>query len=93
MMESADLGNRNDLPEFRRLDRARLRRILLQSQVRPAPMIVVQEALKVPVQASFVEHNHVVQAFAAKGADDPFDIATLGERGADRTCLIPMAFT
>jgi len=77
MMESADLWNRNDLPKFRRLDRARLRCVLLQSQVRPASVIVVHEALKVPVEASFIEHDHVVQAFATNRADDPFDIGSL----------------
>jgi hypothetical protein len=39
MMEPADLWNRNDLPAFCRLNAARLRRVLLQSQMRPAPMI------------------------------------------------------
>jgi hypothetical protein len=77
MMESADFRHRNNPPHVRRLDRARFRCVLLQSQVGPAPMIVVHETLQVTVQAPFAEHNDVVQALAADGADDPFDVSPL----------------
>ena len=40
-------------------------------------MIVVHEALQVTVQTPFAEHNYLVQALAADGADDPFDISPL----------------
>ena len=77
MMESADFRHGNNPPHVRRLDWARNRRILLPSQVRPAPMIVVHETLQVMVQAPFAEHDYVVQALAADGADDTFDISSL----------------
>ena len=77
MMESADFRYRNNTPHVRRLDGARNRRVLLQSQVRPAPMIVVHETLQVTVQAPFAEHDDVVQALAANGADDAFEISSL----------------
>ena len=80
MMESADLRNRNDPPGFGRLDGPRLRRVLLQSQVCAGLMIVIEEISKVPVKTSFVEYNDVVQALAANGSDDPFDILTLPRR-------------
>ena len=69
MMESAHLRDRDDPSRIRWLDGAWLGRILLQAQVGPAAMMVGQEPLKVPVQASLVEHDHVVQALAAKGTD------------------------
>ena len=68
MMESADFRDRNHAPRVRRSYGASLRRVFLQSQVRPALMIVVPETLQVMGQASFAEHNYVVQAFAADGA-------------------------
>ncbi len=77
MMQAAGFRHRNHPPQVRRLDRARLRRVLLQSQVGPALMGIVHETLQVTVQAPFAEHDHVVQALAADGADS--------------TCLIPMA--
>jgi hypothetical protein len=43
-------------------------------------MIVIEEISKVPVKASFVEYDDVVQALAANGSDDPFDISTLPRR-------------
>ena len=67
-LESADFCDRNYAPHVRRLDRARNRCVLLQSQVRPAPMIVVRETLQVMVQAPFAEHDYVIQALAADGA-------------------------
>src|ERR1700756_1122599 len=80
MMESADLRNRNDTPSFGRLDRPRLRCVLLQCQVCPDLMIVIEEISKVPVKASFVEYDDVVQALAANGSDDPFDVSALPRR-------------
>ena len=40
-------------------------------------MIIVHEPLKVPVQASLVEHNQVIQALATNSADHTFHVSTL----------------
>jgi predicted Zn-dependent protease len=40
------------------------------------------------VQASFVEHDHVIQALAANGADHPFDICLLPGRAWRRQDLL-----
>ncbi len=77
MMESADFRDGNNAAHARRLDRVMFRCVLFQSQVRPAPMMVVHETLQVTGQAPFAEHDHVVQAFAADGANDPFHISSL----------------
>ncbi len=95
MMESADLRNRDDTSGFRRLNGASFRCVLEQSQMRSAPMIVGDKTLKVPVKASFVKYNYMVQALAADSPDHALDIGARcqGDRGADSTCLIPIAFT
>ena len=80
VMESADFWHRNNSPHVCGLDRARNWRVLLQSQVRPAPMIVVYETLQVTVQAPFAEHDYAVPTVAADGADDAFDINSLPGR-------------
>ena len=80
MMQSADLRNRNDSSGFGKLDRPRVRRVLLQSQVCSGSVIVVQELSKMSVKTSFMEYDDVVQALAANGSDDPFDIRTLPRR-------------
>jgi hypothetical protein len=51
-------------------------------------MIVVHETLQVTVQAAFAEHDEVVQAFAADGADGPFDLSPLPGRTRCRQQLV-----
>ena len=55
----------------------RFRRVLRQRQVRPGFVILRQEGLHVPVQGGLMENNHVIEALAAKGADDAFHVGTL----------------
>ena len=44
-----------------------------------------------PVKASFIEYDEVVQALTANGSDDSFHVSTLPWRAwRDRSCLIPM---
>jgi hypothetical protein len=57
--------------------------------MRATSMIVMDEALKVSVQATFVEYDHGIQTFAANGADHTFHVRTPhGDRGEANTCLI-----
>jgi hypothetical protein len=80
MMESTYLRDGHDPASLRWLDGARLGRILLQAEMRTTPMIVVHETTQVPPKTLFVEHDHVVQALASDGADNPFDLGTLPRR-------------
>ena len=64
MMKPAHLGKRNDLSLLRYLHRATFRGILVQGQVRSAPMIVGETGFEQTVQVSLVEHDDVIQAFA-----------------------------
>ena len=77
MVETANLGNGNDCPSFGWLRRPRLRRVLLQSQVRASSMIVAHERLKVLMQAPFIEHDHMIKALAANGSDHALDVGAL----------------
>ena len=49
----------------------------LKSQVRATLLIIVHETLQVTVQAPFAEHDYLVQALAADGADYPSHISPL----------------
>ena len=96
MMEPADLRDRDDPPGFWCLDGPWLWRFLLQSKVRATPMIIVREFSEVAIQVSFTEYDHVIQALPPNAADDPLDIGSLPgrpRRGAESTCLMPIAFT
>ncbi len=77
MMLPAQHRNRDDPARLRRLDRPWLWTVLLQCQVRAIPMIIFQKSLQVAVQASLVEDDHVIQAFAADRTDQTFDIRSL----------------
>jgi hypothetical protein len=77
VMQPAQHRYRYDPARFRRLDRSRLRSIFLQCPVNAVLMVIFHECLEVPVQASLVEHDQVIQALAADCADDPLDVSTL----------------
>lgn len=64
MTQPTHLGDRDDPPRIRRLDRSRLPAVLVQHQMRPAAVIVANEVLNVSVQAALVEPDHVIQALA-----------------------------
>jgi hypothetical protein len=72
VMQPAQHRNRDD-PRLRPLDRSGLRSIFLQCQVNAVPMIIVHECPEVPVQASLVEHDQVIQAFPAKRPNSAAD--------------------
>ena len=77
MMQPAQHRNRDDPARLRRLDRPWLWSVFLKCQVRAIPMIIFQKSSKVTVQASLVEDDHVIQAFATDGTDHSFDIRSL----------------
>ena len=93
MVEAADLRNGDDSTGLRPLDRPRLRRILVQSKVCPALVIVGHETT-VAAQVSFSGDEHVIQALPADRANDAFDAARCqGDPGVDSTSDIPNAVT
>jgi len=59
-MEPTHLRNRDDPSSAWRLDRPGLRAVLRQCQMRPAPVIVVDEVLKMSIQAALAENHHVI---------------------------------
>jgi hypothetical protein len=65
MMEPTHLRNRDDPSSSWRLDRPGLRAVLRQCQMRPAPVRVVDEVLKMSMQAALAENDHGIQALRA----------------------------
>jgi TPP-dependent pyruvate/acetoin dehydrogenase alpha subunit len=62
MVQAANLRKRDNPTDFRSLDGPRLRRILVQSQVRPALVIIGHEATEVAAQVALSGNDHVIQA-------------------------------
>ena len=73
VVESADLGQRNDAAVLGQLDGAWLGRILLEREVRPRAVVVAEVAVQTTTEVSLIQDDHVVEELAADGADHPFD--------------------
>ena len=63
MMETVQMRVGDDRTGPRRLDGARRGRILVQGQVRPDPMVVIQVELKRSSESPFIPHDDVIETF------------------------------
>ena len=83
-MESAHLRHRHHSPHFRRLNRSRLGRVLLQSKMRPCSAIVLKITGEGSRQGGFLEHHDRVETLAPNGTNHPLDIGSLPRRARCR---------
>ena len=63
MMQSPNLWKRDDRALHRRLHPPDLRRIFVQTEMRPPAVIISEIPFEHAVQMNSVQHNHVVQTF------------------------------
>ena len=70
------------------LGRSGLWRILLQAEVRAAPMIVVHESSEMAIQTGFTEYDHVIQALPPNRANHPLNVSSLPRRPRRRQHLL-----
>ena len=80
MVQAAHLRDRDDLPLARTLHRSRFRGIFVQAQMSPTPMIIGEISFEQTIQVSLVEHDDVIQTFAADRTNQPFDVRRLPRR-------------
>ena len=80
VVQSTDLTQRDDWPDFRRLNRARLWRVFSQRRVRSGSVIVVKIGKESSAQRAFAENDHRVDAFAPNRTHDAFDVCPLPGR-------------
>ena len=69
MVQSSQQRLGDDLALARRIDRAWLRTILLQSSMGAMPVKIVEVIGQHAVKMSGMKHQHVVQTLTADGAD------------------------
>ena len=77
MMESADLGERDDLSEISVVDRPPFRRVLLQRKMRAGAIVVPPVVRKDSAEMPLVEDDYVVQTLSAQGANESLRIGIL----------------
>jgi integrase len=73
----------DDVPEA--FDRAPVRRILSERNMRTPPIIIGGEFRKDPLQVLFVEHNQMIGALASDRSDQTLNMAILPGRSSDYT--------
>src|ERR1039457_7257071 len=71
--ETTDHGQGDNVALLGWFNRTRLRTILVQRPVGAMVMIIAEVVREPPSQVVLVEHDHMVQTFAANGADQAFD--------------------
>jgi len=76
-MQSADLGQRDDLARTDGDDRTRVWRVSAEREMRPRPVVVREVGSEESPQVPFVEHDDVIQALAANRADGALDVRIL----------------
>ncbi len=77
MMEPADLWKRHDLSGSAGLYRSPGGGVLGQRKMRSGSVVIIEVRNKDPPQMSFIQDDHVVQAFAPHAADQAFHIRIL----------------
>ena len=94
MVETTEEGQGDEAAVRRRLDCARLGRILLEGEVSARPVVVPEVSSETRTKVSLVQDDHVVEKLTADGADQRSAKGfSQGERGAVRTSAKPMPFT
>ena len=83
MMEAADHGCLDDSAFVKPLHPSWLRGVLLQGEMGPVAVVVGQVVTQHATEMRPVQHHDVVEALAAQGPDETFDIGFChGARGA-----------
>ena len=80
MVQSADLRHDDDPTRARRLDRTRLGAILLERQMGPGTVVIVQVGRQDPPKMALVQDDDVIQAFSPDRSDDSFGVGVLPRR-------------
>jgi len=80
MVKPAHLGHGNNPSPLGRFNRSSVRRVLPKRKMTTRTVIVVQVAGHLPPERGFIHHDDLIQAFAANGTDQPFDIWALPRR-------------
>jgi hypothetical protein len=77
MMQTAHLRERDDLACRGWLYAARLRTILVEREMRPGLVVVLNIPRQDAAQVMLVKDNDVIQTFAADRADEAFELGIL----------------
>ena len=80
MMKAADQGRLDDPALIAALHRSGLRGVLVEGKVCSGTVVVDEVVAQQATQMGLVEDDDVIEALAAQGADEAFDIGILPRR-------------
>jgi len=78
MLEPADIGDLDDLPELWRLHGSRIGTVHVQRSVHTPAMVVLKVAGQDALQVTLVQDDDVVKALSPDGADQALDVGVCG---------------
>ena len=77
MMQTADLGEGNDIARGGKLHATRPWAVLVEREMRPGVMMILKIARQYAAQVTLAEDDNVIQTFAADRTDQSLDIWVL----------------
>jgi len=77
MMQTADLRERDDSSDSGRLDRARVRAILVERKMSAGALVVVDVRGQDAAQMALIEDHDVIQTLATDRTDYTLDVSVL----------------
>ena len=77
MVQATDLWDGDDVPDSGWLYRTAIRAILVEREVRPGTVVVVEVGGQDAIQVAFVEHHDVIETLAPNRTDDTLDVRIL----------------
>jgi hypothetical protein len=80
MMKTANFGDRDDLSGGRSTGRSVIWRVLLETEVRPTPMVVPNVGRQDAPEMLLVEDDHVIEALSSDRADQSLDVVRATSR-------------
>src|SRR5262249_50296905 len=83
-MQTAHFTNLDHRTLCWRLYSSRLRCVFAQRQVSSPPMVISAVRRECSMQRVFAEYDDMIQALAANGPDEPFDVGPLPRRSRRR---------
>ena len=88
VMQTTKLSKLEHLAFLRALCSPALRRIFAERQMSAPAVVIANIGGKRSVQRTLSEDDHVIQAFAANGSDQPFNVGPLPRRARCREHLL-----
>ncbi len=77
VVEPTDFGQLDDFAQSKRLNISRVRSILVQGEMSPGQLVVVDVVGQQPAEMDLTEHDDVIQQLTPNRSDETLDVGIL----------------